>query len=307
MYIANNAVRGSAECIIDFLPHALRKYFYTIDISKAYEIQLCPGRPISVYYPGKRLFISHKGILTDNPYEAIRATSSHIDEAIELASKSSVYSVEDEIRNGFITIDGGHRIGICGSAVIRDGKIAFVRDISALNYRLAREIKGAADEIINAVINNGTVHSTLVISPPGAGKTTMLRDIARQLSNAGVRVCIVDERREIAAMRNGKTDFDLGSSVTVFSGAPKAAGMLMMLRAMSPDVILTDELGTLSDSRAAARIINSGTRVITSVHGYDMKQISNRRDLKLVLKYFETIIVLSKRKGIGTVEEVITR
>lgn len=258
-----------------------------------------------IYYPDGRKFISCKGYLTDNPYEAARVTAAHISEAMELASKSSVYSVEDEIRNGFITIDGGHRIGICGSAVIRDGKIAFVKEISALNYRLAREIKGAATGVIGSILRNGQVKNTLIISPPGAGKTTMLRDIVRQISNEGVRVCVVDERREIAAMHSGKSDFDLGTSTTVFSGAPKAAGMLMMLRSMSPDVLVTDEIGTSTDAAAITKIINSGTKVITTIHGFNVEQVRKRRDLKPVIPFFETFITLSKSNGIGTVEGVI--
>ena len=219
-----------------------------------------------VYYPGMRKFISNRGGLTDNPYKSVRVNESHISEALEIASKSSVYSVEDEIRNGFLTIDGGHRIGICGSAVIRDGRISFVKDISALNYRIAREVKGCAAPVINSVMRNGQLRNTLIISPPGAGKTTILRDIARLLSDEGIRVCIVDERREIAAMHNGRSSFDLGVSTTVFSGTPKAAGMLMMLRAMSPDVIVTDEIGTGTDAAAVTKIINSGTKIITTIH-----------------------------------------
>lgn len=303
MYIANNTTQ--TESIINYMPHSLRKYFYNIDISKAYEIHLCPGRPMVIYYPDGRKFVSCRGELTDNPYEAAKITAAHISEAMELASKSSVYSVEEEIRNGYITIDGGHRIGICGSAVIRDGKIAFVKEISALNYRLAREVKGAALPVIGAISKGGRVRNTLIISPPGAGKTTMLRDIIRLLSNDGVRVCVVDERREIAAMHSGKSDFDLGSSTTVFSGAPKAAGMLMMLRSMSPDVLVTDEIGTSTDAAAITKIINSGTKIITTIHGFDIEQVRKRRDLKPVIPFFETFITLSKSNGIGTVEGVI--
>lgn len=304
MYIANSAVRGGAECIVDFLPHALRKYFYSTDLSRAYEIHLCPGHPVTVYYPEGRRFISRNGGFTDNCYEAVRVSSAHISEAMELASKSSVYSVEEEIKNGYITVDGGHRIGICGSAVIRDGHIAFVKDISALNYRLAREVKGAADKVIDTVYDGYEIKNTLIISPPGAGKTTMLRDIARQLSDFGVRVCIVDERREIAAMHGGRTDFDLGMSCTVFSGAPKAAGMLMMLRSMSPEVIITDEIGTLSDMRAVTSTINSGTKIITSIHGFSAEQIKKRADFRAAQPYFEVLITLSRRNGAGCVEEV---
>lgn len=305
MYITNNIASCAMDSIISYMPHSLRKYLYGIDISQVNEIHLCPGKPMLIYYPDTRKFISCDGELTDNPYEAARVTQEDIREAMEIASKSSVYSVEEEIRNGYITVDGGHRIGICGSAVIRDGKITFVRDISALNYRLAREIKGAAQPVIEAVLRDGEVKNTLIISPPGAGKTTMLRDMVRLLSDEEIRVCVVDERREIAAMCNGRCGFDLGCSTTVFSGVPKAAGMLMMLRAMSPDVIVTDEIGTSTDAAAITRIINSGTKVITTVHGYSLEQIKARSDLKAALPYFETFICLSKANGAGTLESLI--
>lgn len=305
MYIANSTLTTRGDSIIAYLPHSLRKYLYGTDLSEAYEIQLCSCHPLTIYYPGERLFVASDGTLTDNPYAAVRVSTAHITEAMEIASKSSIYSVEDEIRNGYITIEGGHRIGICGSAVIKDGHITFVRDISALNYRLAREVKGAADSVIEMIYNGGQIRNTLIISPPGAGKTTMLRDIVRQLSNEGVRVCVVDERREIASMHSGRTDFDLGTSTTVFSGAPKAAGMLMMLRAMSPEVIVTDEIGTASDARALTKIINSGTKVITSIHGFDAEQVRRRRDLKTAIPYFEAFITLSRHERIGTVEETV--
>lgn len=303
MYIANNTEQRIND-IIAYLPYSLRRYFYETDISDAYEIHLSPGRPVSIYYPGARKFLSHSG-LTDNPYQALRVRTSHIDEAMELISKSSVYSVEDEIRNGFITIEGGNRIGLCGSAVIRDGRVVFVKEISALNYRIAREIKGVSDAVIESVLKNGQARNTLIISPPGAGKTTMLRDIIRRISDMGVRVCVVDERREIAAMHNGKSAFDLGMSTSVFSGAPKAAGMLMMLRAMSPEVIASDEIGTGSDVGAITKIINSGTKIITTIHGYGVEQVRGHKELSRALPYFETFITLSKRNGFPAVEGVI--
>lgn len=306
MYITNAPAPYNANGIAAYMPHALRRYFYSIDLDGAYELRLSPGAPISVYFPEGRCFISARGALTPNPAGAIRATCAHINEALELASKSSVYSVDDEIINGYITVEGGHRIGICGSAVIRDGRLAFIKDVSSMCYRIAREVRGAADTVMDGVLRGGRVCSSLIISPPGAGKTTMLRDIIRRVSNEGIRVCVVDERREIAAMHGGMTFFDLGSSADVLSGAPKAQGMLMMLRAMSPEVIATDEIGSNADVKAIEKIINSGTRVIATVHGYDLEQLRMRPDLKNALRFFETFIILSRSKGAGTVEEVIT-
>lgn len=304
MYIVNNMISSEADIVMDYIPYGLRRFLYGLDFSGINEIYLHIGRPMCVIRSDGMKFVSSKGKLTDNPYEAPKVGAGHISEAMELISKSSVYSIEEEIRDGYITIDGGHRIGICGNAVIRNGKIDFVKEISSLNYRIAREIKGAASGVINFVIKDSTVRNTLIISPPGAGKTTMLRDIVRQVSDRGVRVCVADERREIAAMHSGRSSFDLGACTSVFSGVPKAAGMLMMLRAMSPEVIVTDEIGTSADAAAVSKIINSGAKIMTTIHGFNLEQIQKRRDLKKVLPFFETFITLSRSNGAGTVEDV---
>ena len=302
MYIATNTMTATADEVITYLPHALRRFFYAIDLSEIFEIRLTVGRSVTLYGAHGRAFLSKDGTLSDEPYGCVRVNEAHIAEAMEIATHSSVYSAEDEIRNGFITLDGGHRIGICGSAVIREGKIAFQKDISSLSYRLAREVIGAADCVMDSIFPMGQVRSTLIISPPGSGKTTMLRDIARQLSQAGVRVCIADERREIAAMRSGRTSFDIGDSTTVLSGAPKTAAMLMMLRSMAPEVIITDEIGTAADAAAVSVMINSGTRLITSAHGSGVKQLRHRADMAAVMGYFEVFITLRSLE----VREIIT-
>ncbi|MCC8169046.1 MAG: Flp pilus assembly complex ATPase component TadA [Oscillospiraceae bacterium] len=195
-------------------------------------------------------------------------------------------------------------MGITGTAVAENGEIGFLKEVSSLNYRLAREVIGVADKVINQIADGRNVKSTLIISPPGAGKTTMLRDIAHQLSYRGIRVSIVDERREIAAMNEGRSAFDLGFSTDVLEGAKKAEGMLMMLRSMSPEVIITDEIGRGEDAEAIEKIINSGVKIITTVHGENRNQLLKRRDLRETLRYFEVFLTLSKRRGAGTVEEI---
>ena len=244
--------------------------------------------------------------MTPIPNSTLKVTREHIDEAIEIATSSSVYSVRDQIKNGYITIAGGHRIGITGTAVIKEDKVSFIKDISGLNYRLAGEVIGAANEVVPMILKGGGIKNTLIISPPGAGKTTMLRDIVRQLSYKSYRVSVVDERSEIAALCEGRSAFDLGFSTDVLEGVDKAEGMLMVLRSMSPDVIVTDEIGKQSDIDAIERITNSGAAVIATIHGRNIDMIKRRDDLKRMLKFFDLIITLSKRKGIGTVEEALT-
>lgn len=302
MYIATNETAVSGE-ILSFMPSSIRRRLYNVSLDEAEEIRLGIGRPVSICFNDGVYYIGKSGNLTRIPNNAVRAAKIDIEEALELASGSSVYSVKDEIRNGFITINGGHRVGITGTAVGENGAIGFLRDVSGLNYRLAHEVPGAADKVIDVITDGEAVKNTLIISPPGAGKTTLLRDISRQLSYRGMRVSIVDERREIAAMRGGRSAFDLGFNTDVLEGASKAEGMLMMLRSMSPRVIVTDEIGRMEDIAAIEKLINSGVKVITTVHAENRSQLLKRRDLRDVCRYFDVMITLSKRKGAGTVEE----
>ncbi len=305
MYIANNETAFGTGGILNFMPRGIRRYMYNIDLDGACEIHMRLGKPLTIQYSDGSYYIDPKGNLTVIPASSLKATREHIDEAMEIATASSVYSVRDEIKNGFLTIQGGHRIGITGTAVIKEDRVSFIKDISALNYRLAGEIIGAADKVIGLILRDGYVKNTLIISPPGAGKTTMLRDIVRQLSYKSYRVSVVDERREIAALFEGRSAFDLGYSTDVLEGVDKACGMLMVLRSMSPDVIVTDEIGKQEDIDAIEKITNSGAAVIASIHGRNLDMIKRRDDLKRVMKFFELVITLGRSGGIGTLEEAV--
>lgn len=304
MYIATGETAVCGLGIQSFIPQPLRRYMYGTDLSEAYEIRMRLGKALTICFPDGRFFVNRRGMLTRDISSAVKITRAHIDEALENAVKSSMYSAEEEIRNGYITVNGGNRIGICGKSVITDGKISFLKDISGLNYRIAREVIGSADKVIDSVISDGEVKNTLIISPPGAGKTTLLRDIARRISNCGYNVSIADERCEIAAMHEGKSAFDIGANTDVLSAAPKAEGMLMMLRSMSPDVIVTDEIGTAADAAAIEKIINCGVKIITTVHGNGIEEIRQRSELSGALCFFERFIVLSRRRGVGTIEKI---
>ncbi len=304
MYIANNETVSVLRGILNYMPQPLRRYMFGINLTDAYEIRMRPNKPLTIYFTDGQYYVSRHGMLTQDSLSAVRVTHAHIEEALEIASKSSVYSVADEIREGYITIAGGNRIGICGNAVTEEGHISFIKEVSGLNYRLACEINGAADKVWDFVYKNNEVKNTLIISPPGAGKTTMLRDIARRISYEGINVSVVDERREIAAMHEGRAAFDMGPCTDVLSGAPKDEGMLMMLRSMAPDVIVTDEIGKQSDAAAIEKIINSGVKIITTVHGRNVRQIQKREELYGAIGFFELFITLSRRCGAGTVEEI---
>ncbi len=207
-----------------------------------------------------------------------------------------MYAVREEIRNGFVTVEGGHRVGLCGSAVMTGNSISYVKNVSGLNYRFAREITTAAAEIEEHVRDK----NTLIISPPGCGKTTILRDLIRRISDSGIKVSVIDERREIAGMYDGVPSFDIGANTDVLCGAPKAEGIMMMLRSMSPEVIAVDELADEAEMEAVKKAYASGVRVIATMHGSGRARISIRGAEEL----FDCIITLGKSRGTGTVEEI---
>lgn len=183
--------------------------------------------------------------------------------------QNSVYARQEELKNGFVMLPGGHRAGFCGRTVVEDGQVRCLTEISSINLRVAHEIPGAADSVLPALVHGRDVYNTLVVSPPGAGKTTILRDIARQLGSEkyGFRVGLADERGEIAAMHRGIPQNDVGIFTDVYDGCPKAQAMQMLLRGMAPQVVITDELGGPEDEAAVRALTYAGVRVICSIHG----------------------------------------
>ncbi len=300
MYIATN---DSAAChgIIQILPGVLRRHMMNISLDEAEEIRIIKGKPVMLHYCDGDYYITAKSVLSQSPQNAVIADGKCIDELLERASKSSLYSVGEEIKNGYITVDGGHRIGITGTAVCDGGQVSFIRDISAMNIRLAGEVIGAADSVMEH-IRSGGLKNTLIISPPGAGKTTLLRDIARSLSYSGYNVAVADERCELAAMHRGISPFDLGARTSVLDNCRKSDSMKLLLRSMSPDVIITDEIGSKQDFAVIGDVINSGVCVIASAHARNIKQARKQRHMDTRL--FDLIITLSKRNGVGTVEGI---
>ncbi|MEG0923512.1 MAG: stage III sporulation protein AA [Anaerovoracaceae bacterium] len=220
--------------------------------------------------------------------------------------KYSYHSYEEDLAKGFITIDGGHRVGVCGKAVINKGEVSLVRDISSLNIRYSKEVIGCSDHLMSIIMEKGKLNNTLIVSPPNCGKTTLIRDIARNLALIGYKVGICDERSEIAGMYNGIPSYNLGDKVDVLDGCPKEKGVYMLIRSMSPQVIITDEIGNKEDVIAINACVNSGVNVITTLHGNDIDDLKNSQVYETIeRKQFGLIVFLSNVPKVGSIREVL--
>lgn len=284
-----------------------------LDFDKLQEIRLRMNAPLLVIYANREAFISEDAKLVDNPSKAVLVTKNEIRETMEYISNYSLYAFEDEIKQGFITINGGHRIGIAGKTIMEDDAIKGMKHISFINIRLAHQVKGCADPVLPYLINKlaAGIYHTLIISPPRCGKTTLLRDIIRQLSDGspyhdGMSVGVVDERSEIGACYMGTPQNELGIRTDILDCCPKAKGMMMLIRSMSPQVIAVDEIGSKEDLDAIDYVIGCGCKLIATVHGSSIEDIKNKPTLSELVKkkLFERYIILSNVKGIGHLEEI---
>lgn len=304
--------------IFPYLPTIISEVIAKISINSLTdieEIRLRAEKPIMLVVAGENYYLTTEGKLSKDAFMTISITQLDILRTLELMCESSMYAFQEEIKNGYITLKGGHRVGLCGRTVIENGSIKYIRDISAMNIRVAREVIGCADKVIRHIVKERhKVLNTLIISAPKCGKTTLLRDIARQLSDGipgisfeGAKVSIIDERSEIAACFKGVAQNRVGLRTDVLDSCPKQEGMLLLLRAMSPEVIITDEIGAVGDSKTIMQLHNSGVSIVTSAHGYDIDDMKVRYEIIELIKsgVFERIIVLDSTKGPGTIRRVV--
>lgn len=222
-------------------------------------------------------------------------TPQQVAQMAEALCEHALYARAEEQRSGFVTLRGGHRMGLCGRVICQGKSIRALRDISSFCIRIAGQWRGAADELIDQLTDeNGFCRSTLIVGLPGMGKTTLLRDSLRRLSEAGRRVCVVDERSEIAAMCDGLPQLEVGPCTDVLDGCGKEAGLRWLLRSLSPEVLVTDELSDTLDAQAALEAIRSGVSMLATVHGRDLDSVCGRNTLYPLIRdrAFERYAVL---------------
>lgn len=249
------------------------------------------------------------GYLTRELQEAYCVTSQDMSDMLVFISRYSLFAFEEEVRGGFMTLEGGHRVGLSGQAVFHGSRLQTIRNISYLNIRISHEKKGCAKKLLPYLYRHPNsrqsgIYNTLLISPPGRGKTTLLRDMIRLLSDGtnehkGLKISIVDERSEIAACYRGVPQNDVGMRTDVLDACPKSSGMMLMIRTMSPQVVAVDELGSKEDVQAVAYAVHCGCSILGSVHAQDLEEVLQKPALQefFTERYFERYLVIGQSKN----------
>lgn len=245
------------------LPLRLRREALALseeDRARVEELRLRAGWPMTALIGG-----------AERPLGGKPVEGTELEQLVEIASGASLHTVLDQVRRGYLTFEGGHRIGLCGTAVLREGEIHALRCISSANLRIARQVRGAAGPVLDRLCPGGRLADTLILAPPGLGKTTLLRDLIRSASEGErcipLRVSLADERGEVAALYNGLPQLEVGRRTDVAEGCSKAQGLMLLLRAMNPQVLAVDEITAPEDVRALITAAGCGVTLLATAHG----------------------------------------
>ena len=257
--------RYEAACAL--LPRRLREAALAVpEKEKVEELRLRQGERLTLTLPEGEV-----------PVPGTRVTGEDLEAVLDIATGSSRYTASQSLRQGYLTAEGGFRIGVCGTAVLEGGEVALYRDLASLNIRIPREPIGLADRVLPGLLAERRLESTLVISPPGGGKTTLLRDLVRALSDEkNLRVSLVDERGELAAVHRGVPQLQVGRHTDVLDACPKAQAIPTLLRAMNPQVIAVDEVAVAGDVAALEQAAGAGVVLLATVHGAGVEDLKRK-------------------------------
>jgi len=315
-----------AEEILIYLPESMRRLLQIsmFEWEKVEEIRIRTGKPCLVYMDGQEYILTTQGLVyltleKRRNAEYYIADSGMVRQILDKMSGYSLYAYEDELKQGYFTLEGGHRVGLAGKTVVENSSVKIMKDISFLNIRIAHEKKNCGKKVIGKLVQNAKLKHTLIISPPACGKTTLLRDLIRLFSDGfyyeekgerkwfeGVTVGVVDERSELGASVKGIPTMDLGMRTDLMDGCPKHVGIFMLLRSMAPKVIAVDEIGGERDFEAIRQAVNSGCIMLATAHGTSRQEIEKKRVFASFLEeqIFERYVVLSGKEGKGTIERI---
>lgn len=293
--------------ILHIFPDFMRSRWESVaeQAQKLQEIRLRVNQPVIVLIDNEEWFLTESGKLTCDISYAMRCKEKELEAILSHVCHYSVYAFADEIRQGFLTIPGGHRIGIAGQVILEEREqVRNIKYIRYLNIRIAHEIKGVSEKTLPYLYHEGEVLNTLIISPPGCGKTTMLRDLVRNFSEGnaygrGRNVGLVDERSEIAGSYLGVPQNDIGVRTDVMDSCPKKEGMMMLIRSMAPDILAVDELGNIEEIEAMHRALRCGCKMLATIHGFSIEEVGHKPYMKDVMeeKLFERYLLLGKKNN----------
>lgn len=287
-----------SETVMRIFASSIRKEVEDANLNwkQIQEFRLRIGQPLTVLYQNKEMVFP------------IVVAHRELQETLDYVSNYSLYAYENEMKQGFITIEGGHRVGMAGQVLLEQGKVKNLKQISSLNIRISHEILNCSDKLFPYITHNKQMYHTLLISPPRCGKTTLLRDLIRQISDGnrmvkGCTVGVVDERSELAGSYQGIPQNRMGMRTDVLDGCPKAEGMLMLIRSMAPQVIAVDELGAPEDVQALRYAMHCGCKMLATVHGESLEEVSRKPLFEQLVndQCFERYIVLRNGNRIGEI------